>query len=146
MAVTMDIGNPDDIHPINKRDVGKRLALWALAKDYAKDVVFSGPLYREQTIEGDKIRIRFNCTGGGLVAQGGALTHFEIAGSDQIYHPAEAVIDGETVMVSAAEVNSPEAVRYGWSNSAEPNLFNKEGLPASSFCTDSWKRITEGNK
>lgn len=146
MAVTMDIGNPGDIHPTNKRDVGKRLALWALAKDYGKDVVYSGPLYREQNIEGEKIRIQFNCTGGGLVARGGALTHFEIAGSDQIYHPAEAVIDGETVVVSSTDVAAPEVVRYGWTNTAEPNLFNTEGLPASSFSTDNWKRITEGSK
>ena len=146
MAVTMDIGNPDDIHPTNKRDVGKRLALWALAKDYEKELVFSGPLYREQTIEDNKIRIHFNCTGSGLEAQGGPLTHFEIAGEDQVYHPAEAVIDGETVLVSSPEVSSPLAVRYGWSNTAEPNLFNAEGLPASSFCSDTWKRITEGNK
>jgi len=146
MAVTMDIGNSDDIHPTNKRDVGKRLALWALAKDYGNDLVFSGPLYREQTIEGNKIRLHFNYTGSGLVAIGGPLTYFEIAGEDQIYHPAEAVIDGETVLVSSPEVDSPLAVRYGWSNTAEPNLSNVEGLPASSFCTDNWKRITEGNK
>lgn len=146
MTVITDIGNPDDIHPTNKRDVGKRLALWALAKDYSKSVVYSGPLYREQTIEGEKIRIQFNCTGGGLVARGGALTHFEIAGSDQVYHPAIAVIDGESVLVSSSDVSLPEAVRFGWTNTAEPNLFNKEGLPASSFCTDSWKRVTEGNK
>jgi len=143
MAVTMDIGNPDDIHPTNKRDVGKRLALWALAKDYGEELVYSGPLYREQTIEENKIRIHFNYIGNGLKAKGGPLTHFEIAGEDQVYHPANAVIDGETVVVSAAEVGSPVAVRYGWSNIAEPNLCNAEGLPASSFCTDSWKRITE---
>lgn len=146
MAVTMDIGNPNDIHPTNKRDVGKRLSLWALAKDYGKDLVYSGPLYTEQSIEDNKIRIHFSCTGSGLVAMGGPLTHFEIAGEDQVYHPAEAIIDGETVVVSVTEVASPVAVRYGWSNIAEPNLFNAEGLPASSFCTDSWKRITEGTK
>jgi sialate O-acetylesterase len=143
MAVTMDIGNPDDIHPSNKRDVGKRLALWALARDYGQDLVFSGPLYREQSIEDNKIRVHFKSTGSGLVAKGGPLTHFEIAGEDQVYHPAEAVIDGETVVVSASEVESPVAVRYGWSNIAEPNLFNTEGLPASSFRTDTWKRLTE---
>jgi len=143
MAVTMDIGNPDDIHPTNKRDVGKRLALWALAKDYGKDLVYSGPLYREQTIEENRIRVHFDYIGSGLEAKGGPLTHFEIAGEDQVYHLANAVIDGETVVVSAAEVGSPVAVRYGWSNIAEPNLCNAEGLPASSFCTDSWKRITE---
>lgn len=143
MAVTMDIGNPDDIHPTNKRDVGKRLALWALAKDYGKDLVFSGPLYREQSIEDNKIRIHFNCTGSGLESRGGQLTHFEIAGDDQVYHPAVAVIDGASVIVSSEEVVSPLAVRYGWTNTAEPNLFNSEGLPASSFCTDHWKRITQ---
>jgi sialate O-acetylesterase len=124
MAVTMDIGNPNDIHPTNKRDVGNRLALWALAKDYGKELVYSGPLYKEQSIEDNKIRIHFSCTGTGLMA----------------------IIDGETVVVSATEVASPVAVRYGWSNIAEPNLSNAEGLPASSFCTDSWKRITEGTK
>lgn len=146
MAVTMDIGNPNDIHPTNKRDVGKRLALWALAKDYGKDLVYSGPLYREQTIEDSKIRIHFDNIGSGLVAEGGPLTHFEIADKDQVYYPADAVIDGETVLVSSASVISPVAVRYGWSNIAEPNLSNAEGLPASSFCTDSWRRITEDNK
>ncbi len=146
MAVTMDIGNPNNIHPTNKRDVGKRLSLWALAKDYGKDLIYSGPLYSEQSIEDNKIRIHFSCTGSGLVARGGPLTHFEIAGEDQVYHPADAITDGETVVVSATEVASPVAVRYGWSNIAEPNLFNAEGLPASSFCTDSWKRITEGTK
>ena len=143
MAVTMDIGNPDDIHPANKRDVGKRLALWALAKDYGKDLVYSGPLYREQSIEGNKIRIHFDYTGSGLLAKGGPLTHFEIAGEDQVYHAAQAKIDGESVVVSASEVAAPVAVRYGWSNTAEPNLFNAEGLPASSFSTDNWIRITD---
>ncbi len=136
MAVTMDIGNPDNIHPTNKRDVGRRLALWALAMDYGKDLVYSGPLYRDQSIEDGKIRIHFNCTGSGLEAKGGPLTHFEIAGADQLYHPAEAVIDGESILVSSPDVSSPVAVRYGWSNTAEPNLFNNEGLPASSFCTN----------
>jgi sialate O-acetylesterase len=143
MAVTMDIGDPDDIHPANKRDVGKRLALWALARDYGQDIVFSGPLYREQSIEDNKIRIHFDYYGGGLLSKGGPLTHFEIAGEDQVYYPAEAVIDGNTVVVSASEVSSPLAVRYGWRNAAEPNLFNAEGLPASSFATDNWQRTTD---
>jgi sialate O-acetylesterase len=143
MAVTLDIGNPDDIHPTNKRDVGKRLALWALARDYGKNLVYSGPLYRDQSVEGASIRIHFDHVGDGLVAQGGDLTHFEIAGEDQVYHPARAVIDGKTVVVSSSEVPIPVAVRFAWSNTAEPNLFNQEGLPASSFCTDSWKRITD---
>jgi len=143
MAVTLDIGNPDDIHPANKRDVGKRLALWALSKDYGKDLIYSGPLYREQKVEGASIRLYFDHVGSGLVAREGDLSHFEIAGEDQVYHPANAVIDGETVLVSSSEVSQPAAVRFAWSNVAEPNFFNKEGLPASSFCTDPWKRITD---
>lgn len=143
MAVTLDIGNPGDIHPTNKRDVGRRLALWALAKDYSKDLVYSGPLYRQQTVEGESIRIQFDHVGGGLVAKDGDLSHFEIAGEDQVYHPAKAVIDGETVLVSSKNVRAPVAVRFAWGNTDEPNLFNKEGLPASSFCTDQWERITD---
>jgi len=143
MAVTLDIGNPSDIHPANKRDVGKRLALWALAKDYGKNLVYSGPLYRDKKVEGASIRIYFDHVGSGLEAREGELSHFEIAGEDQVYHPAKAVIDGETVLVSSSQVARPVAVRFAWSNIAEPNLFNMEGLPASSFCTDQWKRITD---
>lgn len=143
MAVTLDIGNPDDIHPTNKRDVGKRLALWALANDYGKELVYSGPLYKEQAIEGSSIRIHFDHVGSGLVAKGGDLSHFEIAGEDQTYYPAKAVIDGESVVLSSKDVAAPVAVRFAWTNTAEPNLFNAEGLPASSFCTDTWKRITD---
>jgi sialate O-acetylesterase len=123
--------------------VGLRLALWALANDYDKQLVFSGPLYREQSVEDGSIRIHFDHVGSGLVAKEGDLSHFEIAGEDQNYHPAKAVIEGETVVVSSSQVASPVAVRFAWSNVAEPNLFNKEGLPASSFCTDQWKRITD---
>jgi sialate O-acetylesterase len=143
MAVTLDIGNPEDIHPTNKRDVGKRLALWALAKDYGKEVVCSGPLYRDISIEGSSIRVHFDHTGTGLQATGGPLTHFEIAGEEGIYYPAIAEVEGHTVVVTAPQVKQPMAVRYGWSNTAEPNLFNLEGLPASSFCSDNWPRITQ---
>lgn len=143
MAVTLDIGNPEDIHPTNKRDVGKRLALWALAKDYGKDIVCSGPLYRDIAIEGKTIRVSFDYTGKGLQSVGGALTHFEIAGEDQVYHPANAVVDGHTVLVGNPEVKEPVAVRYAWSNTAIPNLYNWEGLPASSFCTDDWPRTSK---
>ncbi len=140
MAVTLDIGNPDDIHPTNKRDVGKRLALWALAKDYGKDIVSSGPLYRDIDIEGSRIRISFDYTGKGLQSIDGPLTHFEIAGEDRIYHPAKAVVDGHNVLVGHPNVKNPVAVRYAWSNTAVPNLYNWEGLPASSFCSDDWPR------
>lgn len=140
MAVTMDIGNPEDIHPTNKRDVGKRLALWALAKNYGKkDLVYSGPLYDSMQIEGDKIRLNFKHIGGGLVAKGGDLTHFTIAGSGQKFFKAKAVIEGDTILVSSDAVKKPVAARYGFTNTAEPNLFNKAGLPASSFRTDNWE-------
>jgi sialate O-acetylesterase len=138
MAVTMDIGNPEDIHPTNKRDVGKRLALWALAKDYQKEVVYSGPLYKKMEVEEDKIRLFFDYVGGGLMAKGGELTHFEIAGEDQIFVPATAIIENNTVVVSSDAVSDPQAVRYGFNNTDMPNLFNQEGLPASSFRTDDW--------
>ena len=147
MAVTWDIGNIDDIHPRNKQDVGKRLALWALAKDYGhKDIVYSGPLYKSMKVEGNKIRLLFDHVGGGLIAKDGPLTHFTIAGDDKKFTPAQAVIDGDTIVVSSEEVKKPAAVRFAWSNTAEPNLFNKEGLPASSFRTDDWPPKTLNNK
>jgi sialate O-acetylesterase len=143
MAVTLDIGDPDNIHPANKRDVGKRLALWALANDYGMEMEYSGPLYREQRVEGNSIRLFFDHAGSGLVSRDGLVTYLEIAGADRVYHPAMGFVDGNTLLVSSPEVPEPVAVRYGWRNTAEPNLFNREGLPASSFCTDPWPRVTE---
>jgi sialate O-acetylesterase len=139
MAVTMDIGNIHDIHPKNKMDVGERLALWALAKDYGqKDIVFSGPVYKSMEIEGNKIRLSFDYIGSGLMANGGDLTHFKIAGADKQFIDAIAVIDGDTIVVASDKVTNPAAVRFAFTNTAEPNLCNKEGLPASSFRTDNW--------
>ncbi|MBN1952312.1 MAG: 9-O-acetylesterase [Bacteroidales bacterium] len=144
MAVTMDIGNPANIHPANKEDVGQRLARWALNKDYHfEDVVYSGPLYKSFEIKGSKAIVSFDHTGGGLMMKGKALTHFEIAGSNQVYYPAEARISGNVIEVWNEKVSNPVAVRYGWSATAEPNLFNAEGLPASPFRTDDWKRLSE---
>ena len=144
MAVTMDIGNADDIHPTNKHDVGKRLALWALAKTYGReDLVYSGPIYRSHAVEGAAIRMSFAHVGGGLVAEGGELTHFTIAGSDQVFVPARAVIDGDTIVVASDTVPHPIAVRYGWGPADAPNLFNAAGLPASSFRTDAWPGLTQ---
>ena len=138
MAVPSDIGNVLDIHPKNKLDVGKRLALWALAKDYGKkDIVYSGPIYKSMKIEGDKIRVSFDYTGSGLKTMDGKeISHLIIAGADKKFVTAKGVIEGSTVVVSSDAVKKPVAVRYGWSNMAEPNLANKEGLPASSFRTD----------
>jgi len=140
MAVTTDIATIRDIHPPNKQDVGKRLALWALANTYGKkDLVYSGPLYDSMAVEGDKIRIKFKHTSPGLVARDGKpLTWFSIAGEDKQFYPAMATIDGETVVVTSPKVAKPVAVRFGWNQIAEPNLSNKANLPASPFRTDRW--------
>lgn len=138
MAVTTDIGNIKDIHPKNKQEVGRRLALWALAKTYGKSgIVYSGPLYRESKIDGNKVRLSFAHAEGGLKSRDGQpLSHFTIAGADGKFVPAKAEIDGATVVVSSAEVAAPKAVRFGWDQLAEPNLANAAGLPASPFRTD----------
>ncbi|MCK0148091.1 sialate O-acetylesterase [Arenibacter sp. F26102] len=147
MAVTMDIGNPYDIHPRNKKDVGKRLALWALAKDYGKkDITYSGPLFKSIELKGKRAIISFSHTGSGLMSKGGELTHFEMAGEDKVFYKANAVIQGETVSVTSDKVKKPAAVRYAFYNTDEPNLFNIEGLPASSFRTDNWPIETESIK
>ena len=140
MAVTVDISNLTDIHPKNKQDVGKRLALWALAQEYGKtDLVYSGPLYKSLQVEGHKIRLSFDHVGGGMVSRDGQpLTRFAIAGEDQKFVEAKAEIDGKTVVVQADAVAKPVAVRFGWHQESEPNLSNKEGLPASPFRTDKW--------
>ncbi len=143
MAVTLDIGNPADIHPKNKKDVGHRLALWARAKTYGEDdLVYSGPLYRSMKSEKNKIRLYFDHTGNGLVCRGKQLTCFEIAGEDRVFHPAIAEIDGNTLLVSSKMVKNPVAVRFAFHNGDEPNFFNSEGLPASTFRTDNWKIFT----
>jgi sialate O-acetylesterase len=138
MAVVTDIANLRDIHPTNKIDVARRLALWARAKIYGeKDLVYSGPLYKSMTVEGDKARIAFDSVGGGLTTNDGQPpVWFEIAGDDHIFYRAEAEIAGDTVVVRSPRVASPKAVRFGWNERAVPNLINKEGLPASPFRTD----------
>ena len=139
MAVTMDLDNTD-IHPKNKQEVGRRLALWALANEYGqKDLVCSGPLYKSMKIKGNDIRLSFDYTGSGLTASdGGPLTHFRIAGADRKFVNATAIIDDDTVVVSSNDVSSPVAVRFAFTSAALPNLCNEEGLPASSFRTDDW--------
>ena len=140
MAVTTDIGNLTDIHPRNKQEVGRRLALWALAKTYGReDVTYSGPLYKSMVVEENTVRLSFDSVGGGLMAQDGKpLTWFEIAGEDKQFVEAKATIDGDTIVVSSDAVANPVAVRFGWHQSAEPNFVNKEGLPASPFRTHPW--------
>ncbi len=140
MAVTMDIGNTKDIHPRNKKDVGYRLALWALAKDYGfTNIVFSGPLYKNMIIDGNKIVLSFDYCDGLKSSDGKPLSHFEIAGDDKNFLPAVAEINADKIIVSCNKIEKPVAVRYGWSHTAEPNLCNNAGLPASSFRTDDWQ-------
>jgi sialate O-acetylesterase len=140
MAVTTDIADLGNIHPANKRDVGRRLAIWARAKTYGEeDLVFSGPLFKSMTVQGGRARLSFDHVGGGLVSNDGQpLKWFEIAGEDRIFYKAEAEISGDTVVVWSPRVLSPQAVRFGWHQLALPNLANKEGLPASPFRTDRW--------
>jgi sialate O-acetylesterase len=140
MAVTTDISTIRDIHPPNKQEVGRRLALWALAKTYGKtDVVFSGPMYEAMSVENDQVKIKFKPGHGGLKSRdGNPLTWFSIAGSDKKFVPATATIDGEMVVVKSPQVATPVAVRFGWHQAAEPNLCNQAGLPAVPFRTDTW--------
>ena len=137
MAVISDIGNVANIHPSNKLDVGKRLALWALAKDYGQDdLVYSGPLYNSMAIEAGKIRLSFDHTGSGLASRDAKpLDWFEIAGEDGKFVKAQAVIDGNTIVVSSDAIAKPTAARFAWDQVAQPNLINKEGLPAGPFRT-----------
>lgn len=132
MAVTIDIGNPDDVHPTNKLDVGHRLALAARALNYGETLEYSGPLFRQATQEGKAIRAWFDHAKG-LMAKGGVVTWFEVAGKDGKFAPATATVEGTTVIASSPAVAEPVYVRYGWANSPECNLFNGDGLPASPF-------------
>lgn len=138
MVVTIDIGDSIDIHPRNKQDVGKRLTVCAEALVYGMNVVYSGLLYKKHVIEGDCIRISFSHTGTGLMVKGNKLKGFFISGVDKQFVLAEAIIEGDTVVVRSPEIKSPVAVRYGWSANPECNLYNKEGLPTSPFRTDNW--------
>lgn len=140
-AVIADIGETNDIHPKNKQDVGLRLALIALNNDYGRqDMVYSGPTYRSIAIEGNKAIITYNNIASSLktTSKYGYLESFAIAGSDKKYHWAKAYIDGDRVVVYSDQVKNPIAVRYGWSNNPDINLYNKENLPATPFRTDTW--------
>ncbi len=135
MAIINDVGDISNIHPKNKEPVGERLALWAKYGAYGQThLVHTGPMVREVTREGTQLRVAFNHIGGGLVSRDGQpLNWFEIAAADQVFSVATAVMDGETILVSAPSVSDPEWVRFAWHETAEPNLMNAEGLPANSF-------------
>lgn len=146
MAIITDVGDVKDIHPTNKEVPGKRLALWARSQVYGeKDVVYSGPIYKSHKVVDDYIEIFFDHIGGGLVSRDGKhLSHFEIAGEDKVFVPAEVKIGSKSLIISSKGMDKPVAVRFAWRDDAEPNLMNKEGIPASPFRTDTWKGLTEG--
>jgi sialate O-acetylesterase len=133
MAVAIDIGNPDDIHPTNKQDVGKRLALAARAIAYGEKIEYSGPLFRAAVRQGDSLRVLFDHADSGLVARADALKGFEIAGEDKKFEPADAKIEGAAVILTSAKVSAPHYVRYGWAGNPDCTLYNKAGLPAATF-------------
>jgi sialate O-acetylesterase len=144
MAVTIDIGDPNDIHPRNKLDVGKRLFLLARKVAYGEDITASGPLYQSAKVEGQKIRISFSSTGSGLtIRDGDILKGFAVAGSNRKFYWADTKIADNGVLVSSPEVPYPQAVRYSWEDNPDGNLINKEGLPASPFRTDNWNKLAE---
>jgi sialate O-acetylesterase len=143
MAVTIDIGDANDIHPGNKQDVGNRLALNARRLVYGENIAYSGPIYKSMKIEDNRIRLFFDHAQDGLMSKGGdKLQGFAIAGEDRKFVWAEAMIDGKTVVVSSPQVAKPVAVRYAWAINPVCNLHNRAGLPASPFRTDSWPEIT----
>ncbi|PTS90104.1 hypothetical protein DBR27_22000 [Flavobacterium sp. HMWF030] len=149
MAVTTDIGNAKDIHPTNKQDVGLRLAAIALNNVYSKKQIYSGPTYKAQKVEGDKIILSFDNIGSGLSTSDNTenVKGFEIAGADKVFHSAKAIIKNNTIIVSSENVKNPVAVHYGWADDdTEINLYNKEKFPASPFRTDNWEMITANEK
>ena len=141
MTVAIDLDEETDIHPKNKWDAGHRLALGAMNIAYGGKDEYSGPLYRSMKVKNDTVRLRFRHADG-LTASGGTLEGFEVSGVDMVYHTADARIEGDTVIVSSAEVSAPKAVRYAWDDYPQCNLYNSAGLPASPFRTDDWARET----
>jgi sialate O-acetylesterase len=149
MAVTTDVGNPKDIHPINKQTVGKRLAAIAFNRIYKKRMIDSGPMFKSLKIVGNKAIISFENVGGGLTSsdQNGIVKGFEIAGSDQIFYATDAKIVGSTIEITSDKVAVPITVRFGWIGDASAcNLFNREGFPAVPFRADDWKTVTKDAK
>lgn len=151
MAVSFDVGDPKNVHYPNKQPVGERVALAARHLVYGEDIACSGPIYDGMTVEGGRIRIKFKFADGLMAGvptdhaaadpapAGTALKDFQIAGADKKFVPAEATIDGDSLIVSADGVADPKAVRYSWSDNPDGNLYNKAGLPASPFRTDDWE-------
>ncbi len=146
LAVTIDTGDPNNLHPKDKQPVGERLAFCALAKQYHKHVVYSGPTLASVKRMPGSIQLRFKHTDGGLVVKGDKLEEFAIAGEDQKWYWADAHIKGKTVVVSSPSVLNPKEVRYAWQSNPGATLFNGAGLPAAPFRTDTWPLITESHR
>ncbi|MFY0686418.1 MAG: hypothetical protein JXQ90_04585 [Cyclobacteriaceae bacterium] len=150
MAVIIDIGEANDIHPRNKKDVGKRLAAIALNRDYGKtELVYSGPIYQSHKVIDNQIELSFDHVGSGLSCPDkyGYLKGFAIAGADKQFYWAKAKIEGDKVIIQSDQVTNPVAVRYGWAaNPDDVNLYNAEGFPASPFRTDNWPGVTDESK
>ena len=146
LAVTIDTGDPDNIHPKDKQPVGERLAFCALAKHYGKKVPYSGPTLASVKRLSGSIRLRFKHTDDGLVVKGEKLAEFEIAGEDHKWYWAEAHVEGSTVVVSSPSVSNPKEVRYAWQSNPAATLFNGAGLPAAPFRTDTWTGMTEAHR
>jgi sialate O-acetylesterase len=146
LAVTIDTGDPDNLHPKDKQPVGERLALCALAKHYGKKVVYSGPTLASVERLPGSIRLHFAHTDGGLVVKGAKAEEFTIAGEDRKWYWADARIEGDTVVVSSSSVPNPKEVRYAWQSNPAATLFNGAGLPVGPFRTDTWPGITEGQR
>ena len=144
MAVITDIGDVNDIHPRNKEEVGRRLALWARAKTYGeRGLEYSGPVYKSMEAKGDQVVLKFDHAEGLKSLDGKPLSWFTIAGADKQFVAATAEIVGSTVVVKSDSVKAPKAVRFGWDETAEPNLANGAGLPASPFRTDQAEKFPE---
>lgn len=147
MAVTIDVGDPKDLHPTNKRPVGERLALIALSQSYGKSFEFSGPLFKSVTFGKKNTVISFTHTSGGLTTKENAkLIGFTLAGEDKKFVPADATIKGNDVIISYDKVKKPVSIRYAWADNPKCNLYNKSGLPASPFRTDEWEEVTFGKQ
>jgi sialate O-acetylesterase len=146
LAITIDTGAPDNIHPKEKVPVGDRLARCALASYYRKKILFQGPTLASVDRRPGSVVLHFTHADGGLVAKGGKLGEFSIAGVDRKWVWAEARIEGDTIVVSSPSVPNPKEVRYAWQSNPVATLFNGEGLPAPPFRTDMWRGITEGQR
>jgi sialate O-acetylesterase len=146
LAVTIDTGDANDIHPKDKVEVGERLARCALANHYREKIPYAGPTLSSVERLAGALRLRFTHTDGGLIARGGKLEQFAVAGEDRKWAWAEARIEGDTILVSSSAVPDPQAARYAWQSNPAATLFNGAGLPAAPFRTDHWPGITEGHK